>query len=353
MHWFEVQMGDAIMTASALPIALSIAHANLPSYFRVRAAARRIVVLADGEPGALLNRICRNPDRPVEVVEVIGLSDTGKLDRLAKQLLREGLRRDRIWGIIVASGDQKRLPTELLLRCRVRGIPVLSEAGFWEQEARRIDIDGHDASWFLSAQGFRYSWVEALQKRVLDLLLAAAVLLLTLPLMLIVALLIRCDSRGPVFYRQERVGLGGRVFTLYKFRSMREDAEAAGQPRWAAAADPRITRVGRLIRYTRIDELPQLLNVLRGNMSMIGPRPERPYFVDMLAAAIPLYSVRHWVKPGITGWAQVNAPYGASVEAAREKLAYDLYYIKRRGFLLDMLILIRTLRVVFLQEGAR
>lgn len=353
MHWFALQMADATVRASALPIGLSIAHANMPSYSRVRAAARRIVVLADGEAGPLLNRICRSPDRPVEVVEVIDLSDAAKLDWLATQLQRDGLRRSRISGIVVASGDQRRLPTELLLRCRVSGIPVLSEAGFWEREARRIDIDGHDASWFLCTHGFRYSPAEAVQKRALDILIALALLVLTLPLMLLVALLIRCDSRGSVLYRQERVGLGGRAFTLYKFRSMRQDAEAAGQPRWADTADPRITRIGRFIRYTRVDELPQLLNVLRGDMSMIGPRPERPYFVDMLAATIPMYAARHWVKPGITGWAQVNAPYGASVEGAREKLSYDLYYIKRRGFLLDMLILLRTCRVVFLQEGAR
>jgi len=353
MDWFALRMADATLGASALPIALSIAHANIPSYFRVRAAARRVVILADGEPGPLINRICCGSDKPIEVVDVINLSDRAKLDWLANELPRDGLRRNRISGIIVASGDQRRLPTELLLRCRISGIPVLSEAGFWEREARRIDIDGHDASWFLCTHGFRYSPIETVQKRVLDVLIAVALSVLTLPLMLLVALLIRCDSRGPVLYRQERVGLGGRVFTLYKFRSMRPDAEAAGQPRWADTADPRITRIGRFIRYARIDELPQLLNVLRGDMSMIGPRPERPYFVEMLSATIPMYAARHWVKPGITGWAQVNAPYGASVEGAREKLSYDLYYIKRRGFLLDMLILLRTFRVVFLQEGAR
>jgi len=353
MHWFAGRIADAVRSASALPVALSVAHANFPSALRVRAASRRVVVLADGEAGALLGRICRNPDRPVEIVDVIDLGDTAKLDRFARELQCDGLRRNRISGIVVASVDQRRLPSELLLRCRVHGIPVLSEAGFLEREARRIDIDGHDASWFLCTHGFRYSSLETLEKRVLDVLIATALLFLTLPLMLLVALLIRLDSRGPVLYRQERVGLGGRVFTLCKFRSMRADAESTGQPRWAAAADPRITPVGRFIRFTPIDELPQFLKLLRGDMSMVGPRPERPYFVEMLAAAIPLYTARHWVKPGITGWAQVNAPYGASVEGAREKLSYDLYYIKRRGFLLDMLILLRTLRVVLLQEGAR
>jgi exopolysaccharide biosynthesis polyprenyl glycosylphosphotransferase len=353
MDWLAMPLVDAAPSALIMPIVSSVAHANLPSYLRVRAAARRVVILTDGEPGPLLNRICRSSALQVEVVDVIDLGDAAKLDWLAHELQHNGLREKRISTIIVGSSDQKRLPSEFLLHCRVRGIPVLSEAGYWEREAQRIDFDGHDASWFLCTHGFRYSPIEAMQKRSLDVLIAIALLVLTLPLMLLVALLIRCDSRGPILYRQKRVGLGGRVFTLYKFRSMREDAEAAGEPRWAATADPRITRIGRFIRYTRIDELPQLLNVLRGDMSMIGPRPERPYFVDMLAAAIPLYAARHWVKPGITGWAQVNAPYGASVEGAREKLAYDLYYIKRRGFLLDVLILLRTLRVVFLQEGAR
>jgi exopolysaccharide biosynthesis polyprenyl glycosylphosphotransferase len=189
--------------------------------------------------------------------------------------------------------------------------------------------------------------------RVFDLVLASLLLVLTLPLMLFIAGLIKIDSRGPALYRQERVGLRGRLFTLYKFRSMHQDAEANGVPIWAAVGDSRITRVGRLIRYTRIDELPQLLNVLRGEMSFIGPRPERPYFVEKLATAIPLYAIRHCIKPGITGWAQINAPYGASIEDAREKLSYDLYYVKYRGLLLDLAILLRTLRVVVLGQGAR
>src|SRR5204863_6209242 len=158
---------------------------------------------------------------------------------------------------------------------------------------------------------------------------------------------------GPIFYRQERVGLKGRTFTLYKFRSMRLDAEAGGVPKWATVGDSRVTRVGKFIRYTRIDELPQLINVLRGEMSIIGPRPERPYFVQQLAASIPLYSLRHSIKPGITGWAQVNASYGASIDDARLKLSYDLYYLKNRSVLLNLRILFRTLRVVIMQQGAR
>ena len=171
--------------------------------------------------------------------------------------------------------------------------------------------------------------------------------------MVIVALMIKCDSRGPVFYCQERVGLGGRRFMLLKFRSMIQDAEPEGRPVWAAEHDVRVTRIGQFIRRTRIDELPQLFNVLRDDMSMIGPRPERPYFVEQLNEIIPSFAERHSIKPGITGWAQVNYPYGASIEDARKKLTYDLYYLQNRNFVLNLIILISTVRVVVLQQGAR
>ena len=187
----------------------------------------------------------------------------------------------------------------------------------------------------------------------MDLAVSLSLLVLTLPVMLVTALLIKLDSPGPVLYRQKRLGLHGEPFTLRKFRSMRIDAEASGDPRWAQQQDPRVTRVGRFIRAMRIDELPQLINVLLGEMSMIGPRPERPHFVEQLARVIPLYRERSYVKPGITGWAQVNYPYGASVEDAREKLAYDLYYVKNRSLLLDVLILFSTVRVILFREGAR
>ena len=190
-------------------------------------------------------------------------------------------------------------------------------------------------------------------KKITDLLLASTLLLTLLPLMLLVALAIKCDSPGPVFYRQERVGLRGRRFAVLKFRSMRQDAEADGRPVWAAAQDHRITRVGRFIRWARIDELPQLLNVLRGEMSVIGPRPERPYFVEQFNKLIPSYDDRHAVLPGITGWAQVNYPYGASLEDAREKLRYDLYYVANCGCRLDLQILLATVRVVLSGKGAR
>ena len=190
-------------------------------------------------------------------------------------------------------------------------------------------------------------------KRAADLSVACALLAFTLPLMMMVLLAIKLDSAGPVFYRQERVGQGGRRFTLLKLRSMRQDAEADGRPVWAAAQDDRITRVGRFIRCMRIDELPQLFNVLRGEMSMVGPRPERPHFVDQLGAIIPSYHDRHTVLPGITGWAQINYPYGASIEDARQKLRYDLDYIANHRLVLDLKILVATVGVVIGRIGAR
>lgn len=215
----------------------------------------------------------------------------------------------------------------------------------------QLDLDALTSDWRASAVAAPSTTARAAQ-RSLDLVLSLAGLALTLPLLLLVAVSVKLDSRGPVFYRQERVGLGGRTFVLVKFRSMRVDAEAAG-PRWASEHDPRVTRLGRLLRLTRIDELPQLLMVLAGSMSLVGPRPERPHFVGQLTQAIPHFADRIAVKPGLTGWAQVNYPYGASVEDARQKLAYDLYYLQHRSLLLDLRILLATVRVVLCGSGAR
>ncbi len=235
---------------------------------------------------------------------------------------------------------------------RERGIQVETEAEFWERHLRRVNITGVDQAWFeeLGRRPVRRATVVV--GRIFDILTSVGLLVVTLPLMIAVAALVRIDSAGPVLYRQERVGLGGRHFILLKFRSMRANAEVNG-PKWAQQKDPRVTRIGSFMRKTRIDELPQLLNILRGEMSFIGPRPERPHFVEQLAAAIPFYDQRARVKPGLTGWAQVNYPYGASVEDAKSKLSYDLYYVKNRSLLLDILILLSTVRVILFQEGAR
>ena len=322
--------------------------------FQLRLEARRLVLVGSGESmSRLSNRIAARRPPLTEVLRIIQSGEEGCGDALARQLAPEVLRRDQVWGLVVASELVHRLPASLLLQCRLNGIRVLDEASFWEREAGCIDVDSTHPSWLLSGDGFCQGRFAAFCKRVFDLLTAAVLILLTLPLMGVVALLIKLESRGPALYRQERVGRHGRPFVLFKFRSMRQDAEADGTPVWAKDGDSRITRVGQFIRVTRIDELPQLWNVLRGEMSIVGPRPERPYFVERLAAAIPLYAERHFVKPGITGWAQINAPYGASLEDARDKLRYDLYYIKNHNLFFDLRILLLTIRVVLLQEGAR
>jgi exopolysaccharide biosynthesis polyprenyl glycosylphosphotransferase len=255
----------------------------------------------------------------------------------------------RIWGAILVGEAADTMPARHLLRAQAAGLRLCTDGEFWERQLRRIDVDAAPPAGPQAGQASRF---EAALHRLFDIVLSLALLVFTLPLMLLTALAIRLDSPGPVLYRQERVGLAGRTFTLLKFRSMRRDAEAGG-PVWAAQGDPRVTRVGSFIRLTRIDELPQLLNILRGEMSFIGPRPERPHFVAQLERVLPFYAERTRVKPGLTGWAQVNYPYGASVEDARAKLSYDLYYVHHRSLLLDLLILLATVRVVLFQRGAR
>jgi exopolysaccharide biosynthesis polyprenyl glycosylphosphotransferase len=262
------------------------------------------------------------------------------------------LRQQGIWGVVVAS-EPDGPAIDALLDCKFRGVPILSGAAFHENYLGRISLEALTANDLLLSKGFTSGKVSAAAKRLCDIVLGTCMLVLWLPLMAITALAVKIDSPGPVFYRQQRVGRFDTTFTLFKFRSMTADAEASGKPRWAQKQDPRITRVGRFIRTTRIDELPQLANVIRGEMSLVGPRPERPHFVEQLARAIPFYRQRAYVKPGLTGWAQVNFPYGASVEDAREKLAYDLYYVKNRSIMLDAGILLSTIRVVLLREGAR
>jgi exopolysaccharide biosynthesis polyprenyl glycosylphosphotransferase len=262
------------------------------------------------------------------------------------------LREHRIWGVIVVS-EPEASAIAPLLDCKLRGVKVLSGTAFHEEYLGRIDLDVLTANELLMGQGFAVNRLDAVSKRIGDIILGLTMLVLTLPLTALTALAIKIDSSGPVFYRQQRSGQFDKPFTLFKFRSMTADAEAAGSPRWAQKQDPRVTRVGRFIRATRIDELPQLANVILGEMSMVGPRPERPHFVEQLARAIPFYRQRSYVKPGLTGWAQVNFPYGASVEDAREKLAYDLYYAKNRSLVLDASILLSTIRVVLYREGAR
>jgi sugar transferase (PEP-CTERM system associated) len=257
--------------------------------------------------------------------------------------------------IVVALTERRSgsMPLRELLDCKLFGIKVYDIPTHFEKTLGQIRVDYLNAGWLIFGDGFNQGAWRTHIKRAFDLLCASVLLLLAAPVMLLAALLIKLESRGPVFYRQERVGVNGRAFDVIKFRSMRADAEKDGQPRWAAANDDRITRVGRVLRRLRIDELPQLLNVLKGEMSLVGPRPERPFFVEQLAQEIPYYAVRHSVKPGVTGWAQVRYQYGATVEDSIEKLQYDLYYVKNHSLFLDLLILVETVAVVLTGKGAR
>jgi sugar transferase (PEP-CTERM system associated) len=257
--------------------------------------------------------------------------------------------------IVIAVRDRRSggLPVQELLKCRLKGIEITELSTFFEREYRQVLLDSLNPSWMVLGDGFRQGWFRTTAKRLFDLVASTVLLLLTLPVMLIAALCIFLESGLPVLYRQERVGQGGRVFTLFKLRSMRDGAESDGTPRWAAADDDRTTRVGRIIRKLRIDELPQIINVFKGEMSFVGPRPERPFFVDQLEKQIPYYSSRHSVKPGITGWAQVRYHYGASLDDAIEKLQYELYYVKNHSLFLDLVILISTVEVVLWDKGAR
>ncbi|NUR56211.1 MAG: TIGR03013 family PEP-CTERM/XrtA system glycosyltransferase [Acidobacteria bacterium] len=263
------------------------------------------------------------------------------------------IRMHQVDRIVVGLSDRRgTLPVEELLRAKMAGIRVEDATTTYERVTGKILIDDLRPSWLIFSDGFRVSRLTRLMKRTIDLTLSLVLAILSLPFMLLTALAIWLEDGRPILYRQERVGENGRTFVLSKFRSMRKDAEKSGTPLWAKDGDDRITRVGGIIRKTRLDELPQLWNVIRGAMSFVGPRPERPYFVDELSKAIPFYQQRHAVKPGITGWAQVKYRYGSSLEDATEKLRYDLYYIKHLSVFFDLTIVFDTVKVVLFRKGA-
>ncbi len=245
------------------------------------------------------------------------------------------------------------LPVNDLLECKLKGVHVIELSSFFERERGQVQLESLNASWMVLSDGFQQGFLRDVGKRLFDLVTSLSLLVLTLPLMVLAIAVIVMESGFPVLYRQERVGLGGKIFTIYKFRSMVQNAEKDGAPQWAQAGDARVTKFGNFMRKVRIDELPQIFNVLRGDMSFVGPRPERPFFVDQLIEQVPYYAARHSIKPGITGWAQVRYPYGASLEDAIEKLQFDLYYVKNHTLFLDLLIMFQTAQVVLFGKGAR
>lgn len=322
---------------------------------------RRVLVYGAGNNANLINSSLRRSsdrqsfvvvgfvpvaDQPVQVPDALRVRTDLALSELAHWL--------RIDEVVVAPDERRGgLPMDEMLACAQRGVAICDLSTFFEREAGMVKLNVADPSWLAFSGGFDHSMPRCLTKRFFDLLAATSLLLVAWPVMVLVAFCIWMESGAPVLYRQTRVGENGRHFELVKFRSMRMDAEGDGVARWASQHDDRSTRVGRFIRMTRLDELPQLFNVLRGDMSFVGPRPERPHFVEMLSQEVRYYNVRHCVKPGLTGWAQLRYPYGASVRDAEEKLTFDLFYVKNQGLVFDLMILLQTVEVVLFRRGAR
>lgn len=352
-------LGLAAVSAAAIVVVLRLGFSRFVDESRFK---RRVLVYGTGRSTAAIARLRRRSDRRGFVLTGFVQPDGEEIEVTRERVVvpRGDLLDLCAWlevdEVVVAMDDRRRgFPIRDLLECRLAGIEVTELLTFLERETGRVRIDVLNPSWLIFGQGFNRGSLRLFTSSVLDLTASTLILALSLPVILATVLAIKLEEgwRAPVLYRQERVGLGGRAFQLLKFRSMRVDAEANGQALWAQKDDPRITRVGAVLRKLRIDELPQLINVLRGDMCLVGPRPERPQFVRELADRIPYYMQRHCVKPGITGWAQLCFPYGCSEQDAVEKLQYDLYYIKNNNLLFDLSILAQTAEVVFLGKGAR
>jgi sugar transferase (PEP-CTERM system associated) len=320
---------------------------------------RRVLVLGAGRRAERLKRLSLRRDCGFAIVGYVDMNEgqpciASAVSRSAIEDLSRFVAELRASEVVLALEERRNaLPLKDLLRIKTAGVHVNDFSSFMERETGRVDLDTLNPSWLIFSDGFSSGRaLSSIAKRAFDIVASGILLLYLSPLIVVFALLVKLDSRGPAFFRQVRVGLYGEPFTLVKLRSMRIDAEAEGA-RWAERDDPRITRLGKFIRKVRIDELPQLWTVLTGRMSFVGPRPEVPKFVDSLEDQLPYFAERHMVKPGITGWAQINYPYGASTEDARRKLEYDLYYAKNYTPFLDLLILLQTLRVILWPEGAR
>jgi sugar transferase (PEP-CTERM system associated) len=315
----------------------------------------KVYVLGVGERAQrLLNALRSRTELGVEVAGWSGNVE-GELTRESiASHLTELIREHRVHRVIVAMADRRgTLPVMEILQLRLAGVKIEEATSWLEKISGRIELDNLYPSWLVFSEGFRFSASFMLLRRILAILASAVLLLIVLPVIPLVILAIKLGSRGPVLYRQKRVGLGGKIFYCYKFRTMRQDAEADTGATWATDDDPRITKIGRFLRASRLDEIPQLWCVLKGDMGFVGPRPERPEFVEWLTKEIPFYQVRHAVRPGITGWAQVRYKYSNTIEDAKEKLQYDLYYIKNMSIGLDIMIMFQTIKIVLLGRGAQ
>ncbi len=316
----------------------------------------RVYVLgAGGRAARLVEALRARKDLGLDVVGWAGAIGNGSLTREALGATLLALKEKQAVDIVIlAMGDRRgAMPVRELLQLRLSNIKVEDATALLEQISGKIEVDEVHPSWLIFSQGFRLNPTFLWARRLISTTVSLACLLVSLPLIPLIILAIKLSSRGPVLYRQKRVGRNGVIFTCYKFRTMRPDAEADTGPTWANDDDPRVTQVGRFLRRTRLDEVPQLWNVLRGDMGFVGPRPERPEFVEWLSREIPYYHLRHIVRPGVTGWAQVNYQYGASVEESKEKLKYDLYYIKNISLMLDLIIVLKTVKTVLQRRGSR
>ena len=343
-------------------IGVSIIRTLFARFVSADTRKRRVLVLGAGINAASIEDLLRtDPGVGFVVAGYIPLPESQLLVPESKLVMQEGplldLAIDREADEIVVAADDRRrkLPVDDLIDCKMSGFEVLDLLTFFEKELAIVKIDLLHPSWIFFSSGFHMGVTGLYGKRLFDLALGSVMLAVGAPIMLLAAAASLIESRGrdPILYHQVRVGQNGKLFRLHKFRSMRVDAEADGVARWASKNDARITAVGAFFRKTRLDELPQVFNVLKGQMSLVGPRPERPEFVERLGAGIPYYSERQRVKPGVTGWAQLLYPYGSDEDDAKRKLEFDLYYVKHAGIVLDLIILLQTVEVVLLGKGAR
>jgi sugar transferase (PEP-CTERM system associated) len=333
-----------------------VGHSSAQSMMR-----QRVLVFGTGTRAKLVGRTLQKSDPHVDLVGYYASPNEAVAEVSAWGILSPNtsltdiVMEQQVDEIVVALAERRggSMPLRELLDCKLQGVRVVDMATHFEKTLGQIRLDSVSAGWLIFGDGFSQGWVRTVVKRLFDIVFASILIVLAAPIMLLTAVLILLDGGGPILYMQERVGLNGRLFNVIKFRSMRTDAEIDGKPRWATAQDDRVTKVGRILRKLRIDELPQLFSVLNGDMSLVGPRPERPYFVDKLTQELPYFAVRQSVKPGVTGWAQVRYHYGASVEDAAEKLQYDLYYVKNHTLFLDLVVLFETVGVVLTAKGAQ
>jgi len=341
-------------------VLLTGARALLSGMLGSAAFKRRVLVLGAGQRAARLGRVGHGRGARFLVIGHVDMGDCERVvptavPRAAIDSLEDYVEELGANEVVLALEERRKsMPVTDLLRIRTLGVHVNEISTFLERETGRVDLRSINPSWLIFSDGFSSGRrLSSAAKRIFDVVVASVLLVLTVPLVVLTAIAIKLESRGPAFYRQTRAGLYGAPFDILKLRSMRPDAEVGGKAKWAEENDPRITRLGRVIRKLRIDELPQVWTVLKGEMSFVGPRPERPEFVAELAKKIPFYAERHVVKPGITGWAQINYPYGANLDDARHKLEYDLYYAKNYTPFLDVVIILQTIRVVLFPDGAR